>query len=107
MNERAYIIRHKGCNVAEWNKTLISRSERDGKVYLDDSNPLIFVHFNGTTMRAIAEGEEPILAPLFNQYLYNLRKYRHGIKAQELYNIPGIIDRVKYRIWKLATDLSL
>jgi len=68
---------------------------------------LIFVHFNGTTVRAITEGEEPLLAPLFNKYLDNLKKYRPGIKAGDLYSTPGMIDRLKYRIWKLATDNSL
>lgn len=107
MNERAHIIRHKGCNVAEWNKAVISRTERDGKVYLDEKDPLIFVHFNGTTVRAIMEGGEPVLAPLFNKYLDNLRKYKPGIKAHDLYSTPGMIDRIKYAIWKLATNNSL
>ena len=107
MNENAHIMRHKGCNVAEWNKAIISRTERDGKVYLDEKDSLIFVHFNGTTVRAITEGEEPLLAPLFNKYLDNLKKYRPGIKAGDLYSTPGMIDRLKYRIWKLATDNSL
>lgn len=107
MNERAHIVRHKGCNVAEWNKAVINRTERDGHIYLDEKYPLVFIHFNGTTVRAIEQGEEPLLKKSLTSYLENLAKYKPKIKAEHLYTMPGLIDRIKYRIWKVATDASL
>lgn len=107
MNERAHIVRHKGCNVAEWNKAVISRTERDGQIYLDEKYPLVFIHFNGTTVRAIEQGEEPLLQKSLVNYLETLSRYKPEIKAEHLYTMPGLIDRIKYRIWKVATDASL
>lgn len=107
MNERAHIVRHKGCNVAEWNKAVISRTARDGHIYLDEKYPLVFIHFNGSTVRAIEHGEERLLKKSLDAYLENLAKYKREIRAEHLYTMPGLIDRIKYRIWKVATDASL
>jgi hypothetical protein len=107
MNEKAHIIRHKGCNVAEWNKAVISRSEKDGQVILDGSYPLIFVHYNGTTVRAIAEGTEPHLKKSFDLYLDMLKKYKPGVQIGQLMNHQSISDQIKYSIWKIATRLGL
>lgn len=107
MNERAHVLRHKGCNVAEWNKAVISRTERDGQIYLDEKYPLVFIHFNGTTVRAIEQGEEPLLKKPLATYMENLSKYREDIQASDLYQLPGILEQIKYRIWRTATDASL
>jgi hypothetical protein len=107
MNEKAHIVRHKGCNVAEWNKAVISRTERDGKVILDGQYPLVFIHFNGTTVRAIEMGEEPLLKKHLDLYVANLKKYKANIQTSQLYKMPSAIERLKYQIWKTATDSSL
>lgn len=107
MNEHAHIVRHKGCNVAEWNKAVISRTEQKGQVYLDETYPLIFVHFNGTTVRAIEQGEEPLLKEPLRIYFENLKKYKSSVSTSQLYSMPGLIEQLKYRIWKVATDSSL
>lgn len=107
IEERAYIVRHKGCNVAEWNRAVIARSELNGKVTLDGKYPLIFAHYNGTTVRAIMEGAEPCLKGSFDIYLENLKKYKPEITTDQLMNHPGLTDQIKYRIWKLATRWGL
>lgn len=107
MNEKACIVRHKGCNVAEWNKAVISRSEENGRLILGGKYPLIFIHFNGTTVRAIERGEEPLLRKYFDLYIANLKKYKPDIQAGQLYKMPSAIERLKYQIWKTATDSSL
>jgi hypothetical protein len=104
MDEKAHIVRHKGCNVAEWNRRVISRSEKEGKVMLDEIYPLVFIQFNGTTVRAIAEGREPCLKKSFDLYLQNLKKYKPDLKPESLYNKETNLDRMKYHIWRLATD---
>ena len=107
IEEGAYIVRHKGCNVAEWNRTVIARSEQNGKVLLDGKYPLIFIHYNGTTVRAIIEGAEPYLRGTFDIYLTNLKKYKPEVTTDQLMNHPSLIDTVKYNIWKLATRWGL
>jgi hypothetical protein len=107
MNERAHIVRHKGCNVADWNKDVISRTEKDGKVFLDKEYPLIFIHFNGTTVHAIQKGEEPFLKNAFDIYLKNLQKYKESVRPEQLYHSQSFADRVKYFLWKKATELGL
>ena len=107
INENSYIIRHKGCNVAEWNRVVISRSEKEGKLILDEVYPLIFTHFNGTTIRAIENGHEPLLKNYLAAYLDNLKKYKAGVQVDKLYAMPSPLERIKYFIWKVATDNSL
>jgi len=107
INENAHVIRHKGCNVAEWNRSVIDRSEKNGKVVMDGIYPLIFIHYTGTTTRAIREGREPLLVRYFNTYFENLKKHRPDIKVEQLFDKPSIVDRAKYLIWKLATRAGL
>jgi hypothetical protein len=103
IEEKAHVLRHRGCNVAEWNRAVISRSERNGKVILDGEYPLIFIHYNGTTVRAIIEGSEPFLKNSFDTYLVHLKKYKPDISTDQLINHPSLMDRLKYAIWKIAT----
>jgi hypothetical protein len=107
INEKAHIVRHKGCNVAEWNRTVISRTEKDGQILLDNQYPLVFVHFNGTTVRAISQGEEPLLKKSLDLYIDNLKKHKTDVQVKDLYTMPTLLDRLKYKIWKKATDASL
>jgi len=107
IDEGAHILRHSGCNVAEWNRAVISRSEKEGNVMLDGIYPLIFVHYNGTSVRAIIEGAEPYLKNSFDIYLANLKKYKPDITADQLINHPSLMDNIKYRIWQVATRWGL
>jgi hypothetical protein len=107
MNEKAHIVRHKGCNVAEWNRTVIPRSEKDGKVLLDGQYPLIFIHYTGTTVRGIRDGLEPCLKKSFDAYFANLQKYKSDVTIEQLMDKPTYIHRIKFRIWKAATDWGL
>jgi hypothetical protein len=107
MNEKAHIVRHKGCNIAEWNKDEIKRSLKDGKVWLDEVFPLVFIHYNGTTVRAILEGAEPCLISCLDTYVSNLRKYKSDLKTDNLINRIRKMDIVKLVIWKTATMFGL
>ncbi len=108
INEKAHIVRHKGCNVAEWNRSVISRTAgNDGHVMLDGKYPLVFVHYNHTTIRAIYSGDEPCLEMTWELYLQNLKKYRPEIEPKEMYRPDKWIDRMKYYIWKVATELNM
>lgn len=108
MEENALIIQHKGCNVAEWNRDEVSRTKKpDGSIWLAATYPLIFIHFNHTTIRAIHEGMEPCLAPCLDLYLFLLKKYKSTIRVEQMIKPDSLIDKMKYYIWKLATDLNV
>ena len=52
MSTKAYIVVHKGANLAPWNMGGYQFSERNGHILIDDRDPLIFFHFHG--LKALA-----------------------------------------------------
>lgn len=107
INERAHIVRHKGCNVADWNRNEVPRSDRDGQLYLDGKYPLIFIHFNDTTIRSIEQGREPLLRSMYEKYFSNLQKYAPSIARKKMYGKDSLMEKLKYKIWKIVTDLGV
>lgn len=43
-----HIIKHKGCNVAAWNRVHLERRVEEGRVTVD-GHPIIFIHFSSVT----------------------------------------------------------
>lgn len=107
INERAQIVRHKGCNVADWNRSEVPRSEKAGQLYLAEKDPLVFIHFNYTTIRAIEQGREPFLKPMYETYFSNIQKYAPSIIRAEMYGEDGLKEKLKYKIWKIVTDIGI
>ncbi len=70
--ENVHVLRHPGCNVAEWNRRQLRRSEEGGQIFIEGAGegggprgPLVFAHFTDLTMDSIDSGEDPLLrAPL-------------------------------------------
>ena len=103
MQEDAMILRHQGCNVAEWNRFLCVRQMVDGQLTINGIWPIIFVHFNNTTIREILDGNELLLLPFWKSYFSNLKKYKAGIEDYSFYQSKKRIDLLKYAVWKLLT----
>jgi hypothetical protein len=103
MCEDAMILRHQGCNVAEWNRFLCLREVVKGTVLINGVWPIIFIHFNNTTIREIMDGNEPQLTGYFDLYIEALKKYRPGIQPTDLYRSKATLDLIKYSIWKFIT----
>lgn len=103
MDEKAHIVRHQGCNVAEWNEAVLPRTMREGKVYINETYPVVFIHFNHTTIRAIMQGREALLKPFFETYFQFLIKYNAMLKKENLFKSPALIDYIKYSIWRVLT----
>lgn len=103
MDENVHILRHKGCNVADWNVSEIKRTMPGDNVILADKYPLIFIHFNNTTIRSIAQGKEPLLEKYLKLYFENLKKYKPDLQLRDMYKENGQVDKLKYRIWKVIT----
>lgn len=106
MDERVHILRHKGCNVADWNRQEIPRTIHREQLLLADQYPLIFIHFNYTTIRSIVQGREPLLKPHLDRYFQNLIKYKPYLKLESMYGEDKFTDKLKFRIWQIITNLG-
>jgi hypothetical protein len=107
LEETAYIMRHKGCNIAGWNTEVCKREMVNGEVLIDGTYPVVFIHFNDTTIREIANGNDKALMPHYQKYVQSLKRYRPELKEEELIKPQRISDRLKYIVWKLVTDLGV
>jgi hypothetical protein len=101
------IIRHMGCNVANWNMYECKRTLRgDGTVLINDEYPIVFVHFTSSTIRDILIGIDSHLYPHLDEYTQELLKhnpklniiaeYRNRVKRKHENN--NIISFVKNKI---------
>jgi len=61
-------IRHKGCNVANWNQVDCKRHLVDGRVLINGEFPVVFIHFTQSTIRGIVSGEDHLLEPYLREY---------------------------------------
>jgi hypothetical protein len=79
------IIKHMGCNVANWNMLICKReSQIDGTVLINGEYPIVFVHFTSSTIRDILKGIDSHLYPYLTKYAQELLKYnpKHDIIAE-------------------------
>lgn len=69
-------VRHKGCNVANWNKIECKRTKNEvGKVEINNTYPIIFIHFTKTMFTGIFYENDKLLLPYLKLYKDNLLKY--------------------------------
>lgn len=99
----AFIVRHKGCNVADWNNHVCPRTEVNGDILIDGKFPLIFLHFNATTVRSILAGKEPLLTKYFDAYVSFLQKSKPGLKKEDLLVKTRWRDTIKLIVWDILT----
>lgn len=107
MREDAAILRHQGCNVAEWNRFLCLRQVVNGQVLINGMWPIIFIHFNYTTIREIMNGTEPHLVSHFDRYFQTLKKYKPTLQQADLYKPVAKTDWIKYFIWRILTGSGI
>lgn len=107
MHPNTKIIEHKGCNVAGWNTEVCKRIEQpDGSVLIDNKWPIVFIHFNGFTNRAIVNGEDPLLKPYFDKYVSALQSLDPSLKPEDLWKEDTRWDRFKLAAWKFLDKLN-
>lgn len=77
------ILKHRGCNVANWNQLECRRTvDSQGCVLINDRYPIIFIHFTRSTINGILSGEDQLLAPFLGVYQQRLAMY--GVKVNRL-----------------------
>ena len=72
------ILRHRGCNVANWNQIECKRHlSAEGEVRINTDTDIIFVHFTRSTIDGIQRGDDGLLKPYLDEFLTSLEKYKH------------------------------
>ena len=64
------IVKHRGCNVANWNMIECKRTlSKDGThVLINNEYPIVFIHFAESTIDGILSGADGLLMPYLKQY---------------------------------------
>lgn len=107
MDENAHIIRHQGCNVAGWNTEICKREVSDSRILINGKFPVVFIHFNDTTIREIVCGKDKILFNYYQEYVEVLKKYKSNLQEKDLLFPQPLLDKLKYRIWKILTEYGI
>lgn len=107
IDENAHIVRHKGCNVAGWNTEVCSRSLVNNRVVIDGIYPVVFIHFNDTTVREIINGSDSILFNHYREYVEVLKNYNIHLKEKDLLFNQPFTDRIKFGLWKIVTEFGI
>ncbi len=99
------VMEHHGCNVAGWNVDVCKRTlDPSGSITINDKWPIVFIHFNGFSIRAILNGDDPLLKPHLDKYVDMLQLHRPSLRLVELWNENTLWDRVKYRAWQFLNQ---
>lgn len=62
------IVRHLGCNVGSWNGHQNKRQLINGVVLINGIYPIVFIQFNGETIRHITNGNDVLLQKHYLEY---------------------------------------
>ncbi|HVX01123.1 MAG TPA: hypothetical protein VHA52_11930 [Candidatus Babeliaceae bacterium] len=105
--ENAVILRHKGCNIANWNQSDCKRTKSvSGQITINDEWEIVFVHFTRSTICGILSGEDPLLADYLELYSraiklhrpdFDLRYYRLTM-GKEGQNDDKLINKILRKI---------
>ena len=62
--EGVQVLRHRGCNVANWNMVECARTAAaDGAVLINGTFPIVFIHFTRSMIDGIVDGTDGLLMP--------------------------------------------
>lgn len=100
------VLKHQGCNVAEWNKEVLQRTKKENSIIINDEFPIIFYHYNNYSLQEILENKNHILNEYFNEYFENLKQYKTNLSLKNLYKKESFINILKLKIWKLLNNLN-
>ncbi len=86
------IIKHRGCNVANWNLVECKRTKTNDTILINNEYPIVFIHFTNSTIRGIESGEDKNLEEFLDIYKSTLLK--HGRKILNEPTQPKLIKEV-------------
>lgn len=71
--EGVEVLKHRGCNVANWNMVECARTlSADGEVLINDTFPIVFIHYTRTMIDGIVSGVDGLLRPHLDVLLERL-----------------------------------
>ena len=76
------ILRHKGCNVANWNQVDCIRVLVDDQVLINGTDPVVFIHFTKSTILGIRNGTDSLLIAYLNEYESSLSRINPSYVGQ-------------------------
>ncbi len=107
MDANAHIVRHQGCNVAGWNTDVCRRVISDYRILINGQYPIVFIHYNATTIREVIHGADVVLFNYYRDYVTALRKYNPQLRERDLLVGRPVIEKLKYSIWKVLTEFGV
>ena len=63
-------MKHRGCNVANWNQIECKRTINSDtqEITINNTFPIVFIHFTNSTFKGIIQGEDALLKPYMQKY---------------------------------------
>lgn len=81
--EGVKILRHQGCNVANWNQVECKRTlNQEGKVLINNEWEIVFIHFTRSTVNGIISGQDRLLNSHLAQQQASLEKFSSWIPEE-------------------------
>lgn len=79
--DKVKILKHQGCNIAEWNYNYCKRSLiSDGNILINNKWPLIFIHFTPYTIKKIISLKDGLLLPYLKEWHKSLKHYNPSFR---------------------------
>ena len=88
--DKVDVLDHKGCNLAGWNKVDCRRSLVNGEVRINETYPVVFIHFADSTAYGMVYGDDVLLKPYFEIYASRILKYNPDIDLKKKIQLQHI-----------------
>ncbi|WP_040278209.1 hypothetical protein [Psychroserpens damuponensis] len=103
-SSQVQVIEHRGCNISNWNRVECERTNIDNEVLINNSFPIVFIHYTNATIKLIANGIDGLLEPQLNMYKQTLEKHNPEFQfAHEnaiIKKDKTIISKIFYKLFK-------
>lgn len=95
------ILKHQGCNVANWNQLVCKRGLIDGQVLINNKWEIVFIHFTKSTIKGIVQGQDELLVDYLTQYKYVLSQNGKKLKLESYISNEALYNNLykKIRHW--------
>lgn len=94
--DKVEILKHRGCNVAEWNLIECKRTKSaEGDILINNKYPIVFIHFTENTIKKIINGSDPLLENHLKEYAQTVLKYNNECNIIAAHGIPVSDDRIE------------
>lgn len=104
---KALVLKHQGCNVAEWNREVCKRTkDKEGNILINEKWPVVFIHFNKTTIESFLKNEDSILKGYFYEYRELLNKHNNKLRLDNKITTQDFLNLFKLKIWQFLNYLN-